>query len=76
MLLGKVWLWCLIISSALLVFVLEIGVTGFVPAVNDPETVLSVMLICLVIEAAISSIDLHLWICARHSDEAHYRLIG
>ena len=53
MLLGKVWLWCLIISSALLVFVLEIGVTGFVPAVNDPETVLSVMLICLVIEAAV-----------------------
>ena len=52
MLLGKVWLWCLMISSALLVFVLEIGVTGFVPAVNDPETVLSVMLICLVIEAA------------------------
>ncbi len=52
MLLGKVWLRCLIISSALLVFILEIGVTGFVPAVNDPETVLSVMLICLVIEAA------------------------
>ncbi len=52
MLLGKVWLWCLMISSALLVFVLEIGVTGFVPAVNDPETALSVMLICLAIEAA------------------------
>ena len=51
-LLGKVWLWCLVISSALLVFVLEIGITGFVPAVNDPETALSVMLICLVIEAA------------------------
>ena len=51
MLLGKVWLWCLMISSALLVFVLEIGITGFVPAVNDPDTVLSVMLICLVIEA-------------------------
>ena len=52
MLPGKVWLWWLILSSALLVFILEIGVTGFVPAVNDPETVLSVMLTCLAIEAA------------------------
>jgi hypothetical protein len=51
MLQGKVWLGFLIISSALLVFVLEIGVTGFVPGVNDPGTVLSVMLICLAIEA-------------------------
>jgi hypothetical protein len=51
--LGKVWLWCLLIGSVLLVFVLEIGVTGFVPAVNDPETVLSVMLLCLVAEAVV-----------------------
>jgi hypothetical protein len=50
-LLDRLWLWCLIISSALLVFALEIAVTGFVPAVNDPETVLSVMLICLVLQA-------------------------
>jgi hypothetical protein len=51
--LGKLWLWCLILCSGLLVFVLEIAITGFVPAVNDPETVLSVMLICLIVEAAI-----------------------
>lgn len=51
--LGKLWLWCLIISSALLVFVLEIAITGFVPAVNDPDVVLSVMLICLVVEAVV-----------------------
>jgi hypothetical protein len=51
--LGKLWLWCLIISSALLVFVLQIAITGFVPALNDPETVLSVMLICLVVEAVV-----------------------
>jgi hypothetical protein len=49
--LGRLWIWSLMISSTLLVFVLEIAVTGFVPAVNDPETVLSVMLICLVLEA-------------------------
>jgi hypothetical protein len=48
--LGRLWLWCLIISSALLIFVLEIAVTGFVPAVNDPETALSIMLICLALE--------------------------
>lgn len=51
--LGKSWLWCLIISSALLVFVLQIAITGFVPTLNDPETVLSVMLICLVVEAVV-----------------------
>jgi len=49
--LGRLWLWSLIISSALLIFVLEIAVTGFVPAVDDPETVLSIMLICLALEA-------------------------
>jgi len=52
-LLGKLWLWCLAISSSLLVFVLEIAITGFVPAVNDPEAVLSVMLFCLVVEAGV-----------------------
>ena len=51
--LGKLWLWFLIISSALLVFVLEIGITGFVPAVNDPEAVLLIMLSCLGMEAAV-----------------------
>ncbi len=48
--LGKLWPWSLIISSALLVFVLEIATTGFVPAVNDPEVVLSIMLSCLGME--------------------------
>lgn len=51
--LGKLWTWLLMISSALLVFVLEIAVTGFVPTVNDPETVLSVMLLCLLAEAVV-----------------------
>ena len=51
--LGKLWLWSLIISSALLVFVLEIAITGFVPAVNSPDAVLSIMLFCLGVEAAV-----------------------
>jgi hypothetical protein len=51
--LGKLWLLFLIISSALLVFVLEIGITGFVPAVNDPEAVLSIMLSCLGMEVVV-----------------------
>ncbi len=45
--LGRLWLWALIISSVLFVFALEIAITGSVPTVNDPEAVLSVMLICL-----------------------------
>ena len=48
--LGKLWAWSLIISLALLVVVFEIGVTGFVPAVNDPDVVLSIMLACLGVE--------------------------
>lgn len=52
-LLVKLWLWCLIISSALLLFALEIATTGFVPAMNDPEAVVSVMLICLAAEVVI-----------------------
>ena len=48
--LGKLWSWALIISLALLVVVFEIGVTGFVPAVNDPDVVLSIMLVCLGME--------------------------
>jgi len=51
--LGKLWPWSLIISSALLVFVLEIGVTGFVPTVNDPDVVLSIMLSCLGMEVVV-----------------------
>jgi hypothetical protein len=51
--LGKLWPWSLIISSALLVFVLEIAITGFIPAVNDPDAVLSIMLSCLGVEAGV-----------------------
>ena len=51
--LGNLWHWFLIISSALLVFVLEIATTGFVPAVNDPEVVLSIMLSCLGMEVVV-----------------------
>jgi hypothetical protein len=47
-LLGKLWLWCLGIGSALLLFALVIAITGFVPGVNDPEIVLSIMIFCLV----------------------------
>ena len=50
---GKLGTWSLIISSTLLVFVLKIAVTGFAPAVNDPEAVLSIMLSCLGLEAGV-----------------------
>ena len=52
-LLGKLWLLCLIISSALLVSVLEIAITGFVPGINNPELVVSVMLILLAAEVVL-----------------------
>jgi hypothetical protein len=45
--LGKLWLWLLIVFSLLILFVLEIAVFGIVPAVNDPDAVLSIMLFCL-----------------------------
>ena len=48
--LAGLWPWTLGISAALLVFALEIATTGFVPAVNDSEVALSVMLICLGLE--------------------------
>jgi len=51
--LGNSWLWCLIISSILLVFALEIAITGFVSGMNDPEAVVSVMLLCLAAEVVI-----------------------
>lgn len=47
--LGKVWPWSLIVSSSLIVFVLEIAIFGFVPTVNDPDVVLSIMLSCLAV---------------------------
>ncbi len=45
--LGKVWPSLLIVSSSLIVFVLEIGIFGFVPTVNDPDVILSIMTACL-----------------------------
>ena len=51
--LGRLWLLSLIISSAIFIFVFEIAITGFIPSVNDPETVLSIMLFCLGIEAVV-----------------------
>ncbi len=51
--LGKLWLPCLLISSAVLVSVLEIGVTGFVPGLNDSQSVLSLMLFCLGMEVVL-----------------------
>ena len=48
--LGKLWSWSLIISATLFLFVFEIGVTGFVPTVNDPDVVLWIMLSCLAVE--------------------------
>jgi len=44
---GKLWPWLLIVCSSLVVFVLEIGVFGFVPTISDPDAVLSIMLSCL-----------------------------
>jgi hypothetical protein len=51
--LGKLWPWSLILSSSLLVFVLEIAIFGFVPTVNDPDAVLSIMLSCLGMELGV-----------------------
>lgn len=48
--LTKVWPWFLFVSAILLVFALITATTGFVPFVNDPEAVLSVMLFCLGME--------------------------
>lgn len=47
------WLWpgSLVISAGLLVFALVIATTGFVPGVRDSEEILSIMLLCLGLEA-------------------------
>jgi hypothetical protein len=42
--LSKLWLWSLIAGSLLLVLVLEIATFGFVPGVNDPDLILTIML--------------------------------
>lgn len=43
----------LIVATLLLVFALEIAVTGFVPGLSDPDAVVTVMLICLASEVVI-----------------------
>lgn len=50
---GKLWLGNLLLGSTILLFVLEIATTGFIPAVNNPQTVISVMLLCLAAEVVI-----------------------
>lgn len=49
--LAMLWPWSLAISGGLLVFALIIATTGFVPGVSDSEVVLSIMLVCLGMEA-------------------------
>lgn len=44
------WPGSLVVSSELLLFALQIAITGYVPAVEDPEKALAVMLICLGME--------------------------
>ena len=47
------WLGSLLVCAALMVFVFLIGVTGFVPGLNNAETVLTVMLGCLALEVVL-----------------------
>lgn len=42
--LAKLWLWSLIAGLLLLVMALEIAIFGFVPGVNDPDLILTIML--------------------------------
>jgi hypothetical protein len=48
--LAKLWQVSLIVSATLLVVALILATTGFVPMVDDPEVVLSIMLVCLGLE--------------------------
>ncbi len=48
--LARLWPSSLAISAGLLVFVLVIATTGFLPGVEDSEVVLSIMLFCLGLE--------------------------
>lgn len=41
------WPWSLVVSATLLVCALITAITGFVPTIDDPEVVLSVMLFCV-----------------------------
>lgn len=49
--LAWLWPWSLVISAGLLVFALVTATTGFVPGVRDSEEILSIMLLCLGMEA-------------------------
>jgi len=51
--LAALWPGSLILGAALLAFALVIAPTEFVPAVNDPETALSIMLFCLGMEVIV-----------------------
>ena len=44
---GRIWPWLLAASTLLFAFALVTAVTGAIPGVNDPETVLAIMLSCL-----------------------------
>jgi hypothetical protein len=47
--LSNLWPWALAVTSVPLVFALYLAITGFIPGVRDEETVLAVMMSCLVI---------------------------
>lgn len=51
--LARLWTWFLAMSAGLLVFALVIATTGFVPGVKDSEVILSIMLLCLGMEAIV-----------------------
>ncbi|MCC6146472.1 MAG: hypothetical protein IT308_02775 [Anaerolineaceae bacterium] len=47
---GKLWPWFLGLGTVLLLIVLAIATTGFLPGVNNPEIVITIMLGCLAAE--------------------------
>lgn len=47
---GKLWPWFLGMGTVLLLIALAIATTGFLPGVNDPDTVITFMLGCLAAE--------------------------
>ena len=44
---AKLWLGFLVVSSLLILFALEIAISGFVPGVSDPDLILTIMLSAL-----------------------------
>ncbi len=51
--LARLWPLSLVVSAALFVFALETATTGFIPGVDNPDTVLAVMLVCLAAEVVL-----------------------